>query len=460
MFSLVAFGGFAIVGRMTKPRFPLVSRCCGSLKGCATPPGDKSVSHRSIIFGGIAHGRTTVRGLLEGEDVLSTIAALRSLGAGISKDGDVWVIEGAGLEGLQEPADLLDMGNSGTSARLLMGLLGGRPLTAAFTGDASLRKRPMGRVMTPLEQMGTNFLAREGGRLPLAMRGPERVRAISYRLPIASAQVKSAVLLAGLSAEGVTTVVETIPTRDHSERMLRGFGADIRLETLPDGAQAVSITGGARLIGRDVEIPADISSAAFPMVAALLRPGSEIALRNVGLNERRAGIVQSLLEMGGDITIANMRDMCGEPVGDLIVRGSALRGVTIPAQRAPSMIDEYPVLAMAAACAEGTSRFLGLGELRVKESDRLALVAGGLAQAGVKVEIDGDDLIIHGTGRPPEGGATIATALDHRIAMSFLVLGAATPQPVSVDDGSVIDTSFPGFVAMMNDLGARIETAL
>lgn len=437
---------------------PLLSCNSGPLKGALVPPGDKSISHRSIMLGGIAKGRTTVHGLLEGEDVLSTVAALRALGAQITKVGEVWTIDGVGLDGLTEATDVLDMGNSGTSARLLIGLLGARPFTSVFTGDASLRKRPMGRVISPLTEMGSSFMAREGGRLPLAVRGPAEAKPITYTLPVASAQVKSAVLLAGLSASGTTTVIEKIPTRDHSERMLRHFGADLRIEKTSDGAEAIMIAGRPELKGQEITVPADISSAAFPMVAALLRPGSEVTLRHVGLNVRRAGIVQSLLEMGADITLENEGEACGEPVADLVVRGSrTLKGITIPADRAPSMIDEYPVLSMAAACAEGTSRFIGLSELRVKESDRLALVAEGLKAVGARVEIEGDDLIIHGTGKPPRGGATITTALDHRIAMSFLVLGVASEEPVRIDDGRPIATSFPAFVSMMNGLGAGIK---
>ncbi len=434
----------------------LTSRRCGPLKGGLTPPGDKSISHRSVMLGGIARGRTRVRGLLEGEDVLSTVAALRALGASIAKEGDEWIIDGVGLDGLHEPQGVLDMGNSGTSARLLIGLLGARPFTSFFTGDASLRKRPMGRVMVPLEKMGAVFMAREGGRLPLSVRGPAVARAVTYDLPVASAQVKSAVLLAGLSADGTTTVIERVPTRDHSERMLRAFGADVRVEKTGDGAEAISVKGGAVLTGQDLSVPADISSAAFPMVAAILCEGSDVTLRGVGMNPRRAGIVQSLIEMGASIHVANERELCGEPVADLIVRGGPLKGTTIPASRAPSMIDEYPVLAVAAACAEGTSRFIGLSELRVKESDRLALVAQGLSAVGAKVEVEGDDLIIHGNGHPPRGGATIETALDHRIAMSFLVLGLAADEPIRVDDASPIATSFPGFVSLMNGLGAGI----
>ncbi|MFA6280283.1 MAG: 3-phosphoshikimate 1-carboxyvinyltransferase [Bdellovibrionales bacterium] len=434
----------------------LTSRQTGALRGCVTPPGDKSISHRSIMLGGIAKGRTTVRGLLEGEDVLSTVAALRAVGAQIAKEGDGWTIDGVGLENLTEPSGILDMGNSGTSARLLIGLLGARPFTSFFTGDASLCKRPMGRVTEPLCQMGATFMSREGGRFPLAVRGAVAPTSITYRLPVASAQVKSAVLLAGLSAEGITTVIEPIPTRDPTERMLRAFGASLTVEKTSDGADAIHLQGRPTLTGREIIVPADISSAAFPMVAACLREGSKVKLLNVGINMRRAGLLASLQEMGAVILLENEREVCGEPVADILVRGGALKGVTIPASRVSSMVDEYPVLAMAAACAEGTSRFIGLGELRVKESDRLMLVAEGLKACGARVEIEGDDLIIHGTGKPPRGGATITTALDHRIAMSFLVLGMATVEPIVIDDGRVIATSFPNFVTMMNGLGAKL----
>ncbi len=433
----------------------LESCCCGALRGEALVSGDKSISHRAVMLGSIAHGETLVSGLLEGEDVLSTMAALRALGVEITKEEGVWKVQGVGLDGLNAPCAALDMGNSGTSARLLMGLLGVRPFTSQFTGDASLCQRPMGRVITPLTQMGAKFSSAEGDRLPLEVTGPAQAKAISYTLPVASAQVKSAVLLAGLSAQGTTRVIERIPTRDHSERMLRHFGADVRIEQ-GEGAEIISITGGAVLTGQKIEVPADISSAAFAMVAACLHEGSEVRLNHVGMNERRAGIVQSLRDMGAAIEILNPRDVCGEPVADLLVRGSKLKGVTVPANRAPSMIDEYPVLAMAASCAEGTSRFLGLSELRVKESDRLTLVADGLKAAGALVEVEGDDLIIHGSGKPPRGGTLIKTALDHRIAMSFLVLGTVTEAPISIDDGRVIATSFPDFVTMMKGLGAKI----
>jgi 3-phosphoshikimate 1-carboxyvinyltransferase len=415
------------------------------------------MSHRAIMLGGIAKGRTTVTGLLEGEDVLRTVAALQALGAVITKQGDVWTIDGTGLDGLQEPAGVLDMGNSGTAARLLIGLLASRPMTSFFTGDASLAKRPMGRVTTPLQQCGAAFMSRAGGKLPLVVQGAAAAQPITYTLPVASAQVKSAILLAGLSITGMTTVIEPIPTRDHSEHMLRHFGARLTVTPGPAG-DVITIHGPATLMGQTIRVPGDISSAAFPLVAGLLVPGSTLLLEHVGLNPRRAGLLTTLQEMGADIEIRNQRAEAGEPVGDLAVRHSALRGVVVPPERAPSMIDEYPVLAIAAACAQGTTRMCGLGELRVKESDRLALTAAGLQACGVRVEIDGDDLIVHGTGQPPQGGALIATAMDHRIAMSFLVLGLASREPIRIDDGSFIATSFPDFTGLMNRLGATISS--
>ncbi len=437
---------------------PLTSRQSGSLRGDITPPGDKSISHRAIMLGGIAKGVTRVSGLLEGEDVLCTVAALRALGATITKDHNIWKIEGVGLDKLHAPQTVLDMGNSGTAARLLMGLLSGRPFTSHFTGDASLCKRPMGRVITPLQQTGATFKSTDG-KMPLSVTGAAKPLPITYLLPVASAQVKSAILLAGLSADGVTTVIESSPTRDHSENMLRCFGANVTITRQVDGADAIAITGKPELIGRDVVVPADPSSAAFPMVAALLREGSEVTLRNVGINPRRAGLIDTLIEMGAAITLTNRREEGGEPVADARVKGSGLKAINVPANRAPSMIDEYPILAIAAACANGTTRMCGLGELRVKESDRLALMADGLQRCGVKVEIEGDDLIVHGDGKPPRGGATVETAMDHRIAMSFLVFGTVTQEPIRIDDGAFIATSFPNFIGLMNSLGSKISEA-
>lgn len=441
----------------TNKSAPLISRRATSLHGTITVPGDKSISHRSIILGSISTGVTTVQGLLEGEDVLCTIAALKSMGAEITKSGEVWRISGVGRENLKEPSSVLDMGNSGTAARLLMGLLSTHPFTSFFTGDASLTKRPMTRVITPLEQMGAQFTARTGGKMPLAVVGTSNPEAIVYRLPVASAQVKSAILLAGLNVSGITTVIEKTPTRDHSERMMKQFGAKIEIEKTADGAESISITGKPTLVGQNIVVPSDISSAAFPLVAALIRPGSAITLRNVGVNPRRTGIITTLQEMGANIIITNQQSSCGEPIADIMVQSGQLKGVVVEADRAPSMIDEYPVLAMAAACANGTSRFKGLSELRVKESDRLALIADGLKSAGASVEIEGDDLIIHGNGTPPKGGAMVKTELDHRIAMSFLVLGSASTEPMQIDDGNTITTSFPGFAELMNGLGMNIK---
>ncbi|CAO3441652.1 3-phosphoshikimate 1-carboxyvinyltransferase (EC 2.5.1.19) [Azospirillum argentinense] len=437
---------------------PLRSSSTGALAGTIRVPGDKSISHRSLMLGAVAVGETVIHGLLEGEDVLNTAAAMRLLGAQAERGEDgVWRVRGVGLGGLAEPAQVLDMGNSGTAARLLMGLVASHPITCVFTGDASLNKRPMARVTGPLEQMGARFVGRSGGRLPLAVVGSDRTVPITYRLPVASAQVKSAIILCGLNTAGTTTVIEAEPTRDHTELMLRHFGATVTTERMEDGALAVSVVGQPELTGREIVVPADPSSAAFPAVAALLRPGSELLLPGVGMNPRRTGLYDTLVEMGANIAFENRRDEAGEPVADLRVKHGPLKGIVVPADRAPSMIDEYPILAAAAACAEGTTVMLGLKELRVKESDRLAMVADGLTKCGVKVEVGADDsLTVYGTGKPPQGGATVATAMDHRIAMSFLVLGMATAEPVQVDDGAFIDTSFPGFVDLMNGVGATI----
>lgn len=437
---------------------PLRSSSTGALKGSIRVPGDKSISHRSLMLSAMAVGETVIKGLLEGEDVLHTAAVLRLMGARIERSDDgVWRVNGVGIGGLQEPAQVLDMGNSGTAARLLMGLVASYPMTTIFTGDASLNKRPMARVTVPLQQMGASFAGRSGGRLPLAVIGSDKTIPITYRLPVASAQVKSAIILCGLNTAGVTTVIEPEPTRDHTELMLRHFGAHIVTEKLADGSVSISITGQPELVAADLVVPADPSSAAFPAVAALLRPGSDVLLGDVGMNPHRTGLFDTLVEMGGDLSFENRRVQGGEPVADLRVRASALKGVVVPAERAPSMIDEYPVLAAAAACATGTTVMLGLKELRVKESDRLAMVAEGLTRCGVSVEVGADDsLTVHGTGQPPKGGGLIATAMDHRIAMSFLVLGMASAEPVQVDDGAFIETSFPGFVTLMNGLGAAI----
>ncbi|HET6308448.1 MAG TPA: 3-phosphoshikimate 1-carboxyvinyltransferase, partial [Rhodopila sp.] len=430
----------------TTPR-PLISaRPAAPLNGQIAIPGDKSISHRALMFGALAIGETRITGLLTGEDVLRTAAAMRALGAHVTTDQDgAWRVAGRGIGGLTEPADVLDMGNSGTAARLLCGILATHPLFAVMTGDASLRSRPMRRVTTPLAATGARFTAREGGRLPLAIQGTGDAIPLDYRVPVPSAQVKSAVLLAGLNAPGITRVEEPEATRDHSENMLRHFGASVRVETQGTG-RIIELTGQPELRAADVIVPGDPSSAAFPLVAALLVPGSSVTLQSVGLNPLRTGLLTCLVEMGAAITIHNQRIEGGEPVGDLAITGTALRAVDVPADRAPSMIDEYPILAVAAACATGTTRLRGLKELRVKESDRLAATAALLTVNGAKVEIEGDDMIIHGTGKPPAGGGTVATHMDHRIAMSAVVLGLATASPVTADDAGFIDTSFPGFV--------------
>jgi 3-phosphoshikimate 1-carboxyvinyltransferase len=440
----------------------LVAQPVACLKGRVRAPGDKSVSHRALMFGALALGETTVQGLLEGEDVLCTAAALRALGAevvhepGHETGNGTWRIRGFGVGGGREPADVLDLGNSGTAARLLSGILASQPFTSFMTGDASLRGRPMQRVIEPLSRMGARFEARDGGRMPLAIIGTDEMVPIEYRLPVASAQVKSAILLAGLNTAGETTVIEPHATRDHTERMLRHFGAEVRVTPADGGGKRITVVGWPELLGRDIVVPGDPSSAAFAVVAAAIRPGSDITVENVGLNPLRAGLYQTLLDMGADIAFENEREVGGEPVADLHVKGSALKGVEVPAERAPTMIDEYPILAVAAACARGTTRMLGLAELRAKESDRLASVSAGLLANGVKHEMGADTLVVHGTGAAPAGGGLVATHLDHRIAMSFLVLGLAAREPVAVDDGAPIDTSFPGFAKLMNGLGAHI----
>lgn len=438
---------------------PVSARKGTALFGSARIPGDKSISHRALMFGGLAQGHTIIHGLLEGEDVINTANAMRAMGARIEKDAQgVWHCDGVGLGKLQRPADTIEMGNSGTSTRLLMGLIGGHDITARMTGDASLTKRPMGRVITPLEQMGVRFEASEGGRLPLSIHGTGTPHPIEYRLPVASAQVKSAILLAGLTSDGTTTVIEDKPTRDHTENMLRGFGVRVDVEDIGNGAQAIHVQGGQQLHGTTVHVPSDPSSAGFPAVAAIINDGSEITLPAIGMNERRNGLYVTLKDMGADITFKNERLEAGEKVADLIIRGiGPLNGIDVPEARVPSMIDEFPVLAMAAACAKGTTRMRGLEELRVKESDRLLMVAQGLKACGVDLDMGDDWLTIHGTGKPPRGGALIETALDHRIAMSFLVLGSVTEQPVTIDDARPINTSFPVFFALMSALGAQFD---
>ncbi|MCB9990311.1 MAG: 3-phosphoshikimate 1-carboxyvinyltransferase [Rhodospirillales bacterium] len=437
---------------------PLSSAKAGALTGTIRVPGDKSMSHRALMFGLLAKEETIISGMLEGEDVLDTATAVRLLG-GTVKAGDdgLWRVFGTGLGQIHEPDSLLDMGNSGTAARLLMGLIAGHPVSATFIGDASLTKRPMKRVIDPLTQMGAQVLGRKGGRLPLTIQGTGAVKPVTYESPVASAQVKSAILLAGLAANGTTTVIESAPTRDHTENMLRHFGVNVTTERTEDDRWAVSVQGGQMLRGCAVDIPADPSSAAFPVVAALLCEGSALRLPRIGINPRRTGLYDTLLEMGADIAFENKRTEAGEDVADLrVTYNGPLSGIDVPPERVPSMIDEFPVLAVAASCASGTTKMTGLAELRVKESDRLAKMAQGLAACGVNLEEGEDSLIIHGTGKPPAGGTLIDTALDHRIAMSFLVLGCAANDPVEIDDAAPINTSFPGFVDLMNELGAAI----
>jgi 3-phosphoshikimate 1-carboxyvinyltransferase len=427
----------------------------GPLRGTIRVPGDKSISHRSIMLGALAVGETRVTGLLEGEDVLSTAAAMRAMGASVERLGEgEWSVHGVGVGALLQPQDRLDMGNSGTSTRLLMGLVASHPITATFIGDASLSKRPMGRVIGPLSQMGAAFDASEGGRLPLTVRGALPAVPIEYRLPVASAQVKSAVLLAGLNTPGITTVIEPVPTRDHSERMLRGFGADLSVEVEADGTRVIRLVGEAELTPQTIEVPGDPSSAAFFIVAAMIVPGSELTILNVGLNPTRAGLIEVLRQMGGDIAEVNRREVGGEPVADLVVRHSALKGIAVDPAVVPSMVDEFPALFVAAALAEGTTITTGLEELRVKESDRISVMAAALTGAGARVTETEDGLIIEGTGGEVLRGTAgaIATHLDHRIAMSMAVAGLASRGGVEVDDTRPIATSFPVFEALLDGL--------
>ena len=429
-----------------------------ALRGRFRPPGDKSISHRAFLFGLLTCGETAVEGLLEGDDVLRTGKACEALGAAVERLAPGrWRIRGPGLGALVPPRDTLDFGNAGTGSRLMMGVVGGHGVTATFDGDASLRKRPMTRILDPLRLMGAEVLAEgQGGRCPITLKGARDPAPIVYRTPVASAQIKSAVLLAGLNARGVTTVIEAEASRDHTEKMLAHFGAEVRVT--PEGAgRRVDLVGRPELRPDKVVVPADPSSAAFPIVAALIVPGSDVVVEGVMTNPLRSGLLTTLLEMGAGIAILDRRVEGGEEVADLRVRASDLAGVDVPAARAPSMIDDYPILAVAAAFAAGTTRMRGLHELRVKESDRLAAVAAGLAAAGVAHAIEGDDLMVEGVGAPPAGGGLVATHLDHRIAMSFLVMGLASRAPMTVDDVGMIATSFPAFRPAMERLGARFE---
>jgi 3-phosphoshikimate 1-carboxyvinyltransferase len=444
------------------PAAPCSAARSGPLTGRVRVPGDKSISHRAMIFGLLAVGETRVEGLLEGEDVLRTAEAARQLGAEVRQLGPGrWVVHGVGVGGLREPSATLDFGNAGTGSRLMMGVTGSHPITATFDGDASLRKRPMGRILAPLEKMGAVVVSEgEGRRVPLTIRGPRDALAITYETPVASAQIKSAVLLAGLNAAGHTTVIEKEATRDHTEKMLRHFGADVRVEPHGELGRKVTLSGQPELAPSPIIVPCDPSSAAFPMVAALITPGSDIILDAVMMNPLRTGLITTLIEMGARIETLETGMAGGEEVATLRVRHSPLSGVDVPAARAPSMIDEYPILAVAAAFAIGQTRMRGLHELRVKESDRLAAVAAGLAAAGVIHAIEGDDLVVEGGAGEVKGGGLVATHLDHRIAMSFLVMGLASSKAMSVDDGETIATSFPGFGTLMASLGADIAPGI
>jgi 3-phosphoshikimate 1-carboxyvinyltransferase len=440
------------------PFIPLTARRGAALTGRVRVPGDKSISHRALILGALAVGTTRITGLLEGEDVLNTATAMRALGARIERSGaGAWQVDGVGVAGFAAPAGPLDFGNSGTGCRLVMGAVAGCPVTATFDGDASLRSRPMRRILDPVALMGAKVIAAaEGGRLPITLAGARNPIPIVYRTPVASAQIKSAVLLAGLAAPGTTVVIESEASRDHTELMLKHFGAEIVSE--PDGSHGRKITlrGQPELVAAAVAVPADPSSAAFPMVAALIAPGSDVFLADVMTNPLRTGLLTTLREMGAAISPEETTSEGGEAMAGFRVRATPLRGVEVPAERAPSMIDEYPVLAVAAAYAEGTTVMHGLKELRVKESDRLAATAAMLRANGVEADIAGDDLMVHGRGRVA-GGGRVATHMDHRIAMSALVMGLASERPVTIDDGAFIATSFPGFVDMMRRLGGEVS---
>ncbi len=436
---------------------PMTSRASGPLRGEAHVPGDKSISHRSLILGAMAVGETRITGLLEGQDVLDTAKAMQAFGAQMDKDGDTWTVHGVGVGGFGEPENVIDCGNSGTGVRLIMGAMATSPITATFTGDASLNKRPMARVTDPLALFGTRAYGRSGGRLPMTIVGAAEALPVRYQVPVPSAQVKSAVLLAGLNAPGETVVIEREATRDHSERMLAGFGATISTEITDEG-RVITLQGQPELKPQTIVVPRDPSSAAFPVCAALITEGSDVLVPNIGLNPTRAGLFTSLREMGADLTYENEREEGGEPVADLRARFSPdLKGIEVPADRAASMIDEYPVLSVVAAFAQGNTHMPGVKELRVKESDRIDAMATGLRAAGITVEEGEDWWTVHGRGfGDVRGGVTVQSHLDHRIAMSFLVMGFATQQPMTVDDGGPIATSFPIFEPLMASLGAQI----
>lgn len=438
----------------------LVSYPVRGLRGRTAVPGDKSISHRALILGACAVGETRIAGLLEAEDVLATASALKALHVAIDKERDgAWRVHGRGVGGLAEPDRVLDLGNSGTGVRLLMGTVATHPFTTFFTGDPSLRRRPMQRVIAPLSEMGARFTARSGGRLPVAVVGAIDPMPIIHHMTVPSAQVKTAVLLAALNAPGVTAIIEPEPSRDHTEIMLADFGAAIEIEPVASGGRRISLVGEPEFYGRSITVPGDLSSAAFAVVAALITEGSALTIAGVGVNPLRTGLLATLAEMGAEIAVTEAAAAGSEPVADLEVRASPLKGVPVPRHRVPSMIDEIPVLAVAAACADGETRMEGLAELKVKESDRLSAIARGLTQCGIGVEQGDDWIVIEGAGGRPRGGGRINSAFDHRIAMAFLVLGCASAKPVGIDDGAAIETSFPGFVPLMNGLGADIRKA-
>ncbi len=435
---------------------PMTSRKGGPLKGTAEIPGDKSVSHRSLILGALAVGETRISGLLEGNDILDTAKAMTALGADVERVGNgEWRVNGVGVGGFAEPEDVIDCGNAGTGVRLIMGAVSTSPITVTFTGDASLRSRPMGRITDPLALFGARAVGRANGLLPLTLVGARDPMPVRYTSPHASAQIKSAVLLAGLNAPGKTVLIEKEKTRDHTERMLRGFGAEIVIVETDEGFE-ITLTGQPELQPQTIAVPRDPSSAAFPVCAALIVEGSDILLPNIGLNPTRAGLITTLQEMGANITLENSREEGGEPVADLRVKASKLTGIEVPPERAPSMIDEYPILSAVAAFASGKTVMRGIKELRVKECDRIDAMARGLETMGVTIEEGDDYLIVHGQDGEVKGGGTAATFFDHRIGMSFLCMGLATQHPVSIDDGAAIATSFPIFESLMKDLGASI----
>ncbi len=435
------------------------SKKSNPIMGNIVIPGDKSISHRSLIFGAISEGITEVKDILTGEDVIATMNALRSMGVRIYVDNGKHLIHGVGLSGLKDPDKDIYLGNSGTSARLLMGLIMGQGISATILGDRSLSSRPMARVMKPLSMMGGKFMAKDNSVMPIHILKAKELKAIEYEMKVASAQVKSAIILAGLNLNSTTKIIETKPTRDHTELMLKAAGADISTIQQDDGSYLITLNGGNKLSGQNITVPSDPSSAAFLTVAALITKGSEIRMDNICINKRRIGLFDTLIEMGGDISFINKRITCGEETADIIVKSSKLKGITVPTSRTASMIDEYPILSMAAACADGVTYMEDIGELRVKESDRLRSVEEGLNSLHVKTESTLDSLTIFGNGKPPIGNenAIIKTNLDHRIAMSFLILGNVTDYPVTIDDSTPIDTSFPDFKTICNQAGMDIS---